>query len=136
MKLAGKTALVARGAATAAVAAVLRRAGARVETEATLAVAAEKFGGVDIVFAPAEAGLVHATIPYLRDNGTIIVYGHAVAHPPAALLEPRRIRVNSVVADATTPPHQIAEAVLHLASDDAFTTQGEEVMLTTLALAS
>jgi hypothetical protein len=136
MKLAGKTAWVARGAATAAVAAVLRREGARVETEATSAATAEKFGGIDIVFAPAEAGLVHAALPHLRDNGAVILYGHAVARPPAALLEPRRIRVNSVVADDTTPPHRIAEAVLHLASDDAFTTQGEEVVLTTLALAS
>jgi hypothetical protein len=63
MKLVGKTAWIARGATTAAVATVLRREGARVETE-------------------------------------------------------------------------IAEAVLHLASDDAFTIQGEEVVLTTLALAS
>jgi hypothetical protein len=136
MKLAGKTALVAQGATTAAVATVLRREGARVETEATLAAAAARFGGIDIVFAPSEAGMVHAALPHLRDNGTVILYGRADAHPPAALLEPRRIRVNYVVADAMTAPHEVAEAVLHLASDDAFTTQGEEIVLTTLALAS
>jgi hypothetical protein len=132
MKLAGKTAL----ATMPAVATVLRREGARVETAATLAATAEQFGGIDIVFAPAEAGTVYAALPHLRDNGTVILYGHAIAHPPAALLEPRRIRVNYVIADATTPPNEIAEAVLHLASDDAFTTQGEEIVLATLALAS
>jgi len=134
MKLAGKTAFVASGATKAAVATVLRHAGARVETEGSLAAAAEKFGGIDIVFA--EAGMVHDALPHLRDNGTVIVIGRAVAHPPTQLLEPRRLRVNYVVADAMTPPYEIADAVLHLASDDAFTTQGEEVVLTTLALAS
>jgi hypothetical protein len=136
MKLAGKTAFLAQGATTAAVASVLRREGARVETEATLADAAAKFGGLDIVFAPADARAVHAALPYLRDNGTVILCGHASAHPPAALLEPKRIRVNYVIADANTPPYEVAEAVLHLASDAAFTAQGEEIMLTGLALAS
>ena len=134
MKLAGKTAFVALDATNATVAAALRRAGARVETEGTLAAAAEKFGGIDIVHT--EAGLVHDALPHLRDNGTVIVHGRPVAHPPKALLEPRRLRVNYVVADASTPPHEIAETVLHLASDDAFTTQGEVVVLTHLALAS
>ena len=134
MKLAGKTAFVAPGATKAAVATVLRREGARVETAGSLAAVAEKFGGIDIVFA--EAGMVDHALPHLRDNGTVIVYGRAVAHPPNQLLEPRRLRVNYVVADAMTPPHEIADAVLHLASDDAFTAQGEEVVLTTLALAS
>jgi hypothetical protein len=132
MKLAGKTAFVAPDATNATVVAVLRREGARVETEGTLAAAAEKFGGIDIVFT--EAG--HDALPHLRDNGSVIVYGRALAHPPTALLEPRRLRVNYVVADAMTPHHEIAEAVLYLASDDAFTTQGEEVVLTRLALAS
>ena len=135
MTLAGKTALVASGATMAAVAAMLRGAGARVETEATLEAAAARFGGIDIVFT-ADADTIHAALPYLRENGTVIHYGRAAAHPPAALLAPRRIRVNHVVADAFTPAAVVAEAVLHLASDAAFTAQGEEIVLDSLALAS
>ncbi|GAA3432975.1 hypothetical protein [Kutzneria kofuensis] len=140
MKLAGKTALVAESGSAAAVATVLRRAGARVETtddiEAALAEAAARFGGLDIVFAPAHAHTVHAALPHLRDNGAVILYGRASAHPPTGLLEPRWLRVNYVTADASTPPDEVAEAVLFLASDDAFTVQGEELVLNGLALAS
>ncbi|EWM17412.1 hypothetical protein [Kutzneria sp. 744] len=134
MKLAGKTAYLAHHTATNTVATVLRREGARVETEATPAEAAARFGGLDIVFAVTDAT---AALPHLRDNGTVILCGRADAHPPAAQLEPKRIRVNYVVADATTALHEIAEAVLHLASDEAFKAQGEEIVLATaLALAS
>lgn len=140
MKLAGKTALLAEGGSTAAVATVLRREGARVETtddiEAALVEVAARFGGLDIVFAPAHARMVHAALPHLRDNGAVILYGRASTHPPAGLLEPHRLRVNYVIADAFTPPDEAAEAVLFLASDDAFTVQGEEMALNGLALAS